>query len=215
MDKLITKTSKLGRSKQPVVLEVQPEAEEKVKLLLLDKILSTKTCSRLVVKDIISKVWNTINEVEVSVMDKNVFMFSFNHEVDMRRVWDRRPWSFKGDHVILKKYDPDLSFNEVDFSFSDYWIQILGLPLNRQHDSSLQKIETIIGSFVETDLSGSGGGGGCHFVRVRVGFEINRPLPTGFPLDQGKLPALWIPFKFERLGNFCYGCGILGHDIKS
>ncbi len=180
MDKLITKTSKLGRSKQPVVLEVQPEAEEKAKLLLLDKILSTKTCSRLVVKDIISKVWNTITEVEVSVVDKNIFMFSFNQEVDVRRVWDRRPWSFKGDHVILKKYDPDLSFNEVDFSFSDYWIQIYGLPLNRQHDSSLQKIETIIGSFVETDLSGSGGGGGCHFVRVKVGFDINCA-SHGFP----------------------------------
>uniref|UniRef100_A0A2N9FI54 Uncharacterized protein n=1 Tax=Fagus sylvatica TaxID=28930 RepID=A0A2N9FI54_FAGSY len=105
----------------------------------------------------------------------------------------------QGGSCHPQKYDPDLSFNEVDFSFSDYWIQILGLPINRQHDSSLQKIETIIGSFVETDLSVSGGGGGCHFVRVRVGFEINRPLPTGFPLDRGQLPALWIPFKFERL----------------
>uniref|UniRef100_A0A2N9GCS6 Uncharacterized protein n=1 Tax=Fagus sylvatica TaxID=28930 RepID=A0A2N9GCS6_FAGSY len=73
----------------------------------------------------------------------------------------------QGGSCHPQKYDPDLSFNEVDFSFSDYWIQIYGLPLNRQHDSSLQKIETIIGSFVETDLSVSGGGGGCHFVRVK------------------------------------------------
>ena len=40
----------------------------------------------MVVKEVISKAWNTINEVEVAVMDKNVFMFSFSHEVDVRRV---------------------------------------------------------------------------------------------------------------------------------
>ena len=86
MEKLITKTSKLGWSKQPVVLDTEPDAEEKAKLLLLGKLLSFKTFSRLVVKDIISKAWNTVNEVEVSVVDKNIFLFSFKHEVDMRRV---------------------------------------------------------------------------------------------------------------------------------
>ena len=26
---------------------------------------------------------------------------------------------------------------------------------------------------------------------------------------------LWIPFKFEKLGNFCYGYGRLRHDLRS
>ena len=69
-----------------MVLDTEPDAEEKAKLLLLGKLLSIKTFSRLVVKDIISKAWNTVNEVEVSVIDKNIFLFSFKHEVDMRRV---------------------------------------------------------------------------------------------------------------------------------
>ena len=67
-------------------LDIEPEAEEKAKLVLLGKVLSTKVFSRIVVKEVISKAWNTINEVEVAVMDKNVFMFSFSHEVDVRRV---------------------------------------------------------------------------------------------------------------------------------
>ena len=128
MEKLIAKTKLLGWSKNPINLEVEPGAGDKAKLMLLGNVLSSKVFSRLVVLEKIAKAWNTTNEVEVSVVDKNVFLFSFKHEVDVRRVWDRRPWSFKGEHLILKKYDPSYSFNKVDFSVSDFWVQIHGLP---------------------------------------------------------------------------------------
>lgn len=65
------------------------------------------------------------------------------------------------------------------------------------------------------DLSGSEVGGGKRYVRVRVGIEVNKPLITGFPLARGELPVLWIPFKYEKLGGFCYGCGILGHNVNN
>ncbi len=48
-----------------------------------------------------------------------------------------------------------------------------------------------------------------------MSLEVNRPLVTSFPLDRENLPLLWIPFKYERLGKFCYGCGRLGHEIKN
>ena len=216
MEKLVAKTRQLGWSQKAIRLETEPKAEEKSKLLLLGKILSTKVFSKLVVKDIIDKAWNTTKPVDVSLIDKNVFMFSFNHEVDVFRVWDRWPWSLKGEHLILKKYNPDWSLNEVDFSITDFWVQIHSLPLNRQFKSSVQRIGRMIGEVLDVDLTGNNVSSCKRFIRVRVGFDVSRPLPTRFPLDredQGLHP-LWIPFKFEKLGNFCYGFGILGHDIK-
>ena len=59
MDKLIEKTKALGWSKQPVVLEVEPDVKEKSKLMLLGKVLSSKVFSKTVVKEIILKAWNT------------------------------------------------------------------------------------------------------------------------------------------------------------
>uniref|UniRef100_A0A2N9IMG3 CCHC-type domain-containing protein n=1 Tax=Fagus sylvatica TaxID=28930 RepID=A0A2N9IMG3_FAGSY len=183
MDNLVAKTKKLGLSKAPISLEVDPQAEAQAKLLLLGKVISSRVFSKIVVKEIISKAWNTIKEVGVAVVDKNIFLFTFNHEVDVRRIWDC-PWSFKGEHLILKKYASDWSFNEVDFSETDFWVQIHGLPLNRQNIQNLKKLRSLLGTVIEEDLIGNRDGAGKRYVR------------------------------FKKLGNFCYGCGRIGHDIK-
>ena len=103
----------------------------------------------------------------------------------------------------------------MDFSVSDFWVQIHGLPLNRQNEQNVKKIGRLLGSVLEVDIAGSGNGLGTKYVRVQVGIDVNTPLITGFPLGREQLPILWIPFKYERLGSFCYGCGLLGHEIRS
>ena len=60
-------------------------------MLLLGKVISFRVFSKTVVKEIISKAWNTIKEVDVAVVDKNIFLFTFNHEVNVKRIWDKRP----------------------------------------------------------------------------------------------------------------------------
>uniref|UniRef100_A0A2N9HDP5 Ribonucleotide reductase large subunit domain-containing protein n=1 Tax=Fagus sylvatica TaxID=28930 RepID=A0A2N9HDP5_FAGSY len=67
---------------------------------------------------------------------------------------DRRPWSLKGKHLILKKYNPDWSLNEVDFSTIDFWVQIHGLPFNKQFKSSVPRIGRIVGEVLDVDLTG-------------------------------------------------------------
>lgn len=198
-----------------MVLDIEPDAEEKSKLMLIGKVLSSKVFTRTVVKEIITKAWNTSFEVEVAVLDKNIFSFSFRHEGDVRKVWDRRPWSFRGEHLILKMYEAAWNLKDIDFSVTDFWVQIYGLPLNRQNPQNLEKIGRMMGKVLETDLSGNGIDGWKHLGRVRVEIELERPLRTSFPLDKKNLSPLWIPFKYEKLGKFCYGCGLLGHEVKS
>lgn len=58
---------------------------------------------------------------------------------------------------------------------------------------------------------------GRSFLRVRVKIEISKPLPKGFWLRKSTEAGhdLWISYKYEKLSDFCYDCGRLGHDNRS
>ena len=172
VENLVSRTKRLGWQDNKVRLEVDIDKEDKAKLLLIGKILSKKYFPRTIVKYIVVKTWNVVCDVEVRVADRNIFIFEFKHEVDLRRAWDRRPWSIKGEHLILKKFNASLSLNEVDFTSIEFWIQIYRLLLNRQKKENLLKIRGFVGRAIDTNLSGKG----SRFVRVRVEVDVNCPL---------------------------------------
>jgi hypothetical protein len=51
-----------------------------------------------------------------------------------------------------------------------------------------------------------------HFLRFRVALDTSRPLLPGFHLPRPGKEPLWISFKYERLGDYCTLCGIIGHN---
>nr|GEW89154.1 putative reverse transcriptase domain, ribonuclease H-like domain, aspartic peptidase domain protein [Tanacetum cinerariifolium] len=52
----------------------------------------------------------------------------------------------------------------------------------------------------------------CCFLRFRVSVDLSSPLGSGFELSGDGLEPLFLTSKYERLANFCYACGRLGHD---
>ena len=49
-------------------------------------------------------------------------------------------------------------------------------------------------------------------LRIQILIDICRPLRRGIKLQVGATKEMqWFPIQYERLPNFCYGCGILGH----
>nr|POE51181.1 hypothetical protein CFP56_49398 [Quercus suber] len=214
VETLTNQAKKFRWLKGKVNLQVVSSSKESSKRLLIGKILSKKSFPKVLVKEILVKAWNIITDFDVALVDKNVFVFSFNHEADVRRAWDRRPWLIKGEHLILKRFSLDQSVEDVDFSTTEFWIQVHNLPLDRQSKENLLKIGSIADRAMETDFIGSNEGVWRRYIQVRVEVDINCSLALGFPLERDHLLELWVPFKYEKLGNFCFGCGLLGHDQR-
>lgn len=104
----------------------------------------------------------------------------------------------------------------MDFSTSTFWIQIHGLLVLWQNKENLRKIGEKVGKVEEVDLIGDDNNHGwMRFVRARVKIELSKPLRAGFFLPREGGLDVWIGIKYEKAADFCFTCGLLGHNRNS
>lgn len=89
------------------------------------------------------------------------------------------------------------------------WVQLHGLSFGMMNRAYGNRIENQIGEVIDIDVDKNGLGWGPFF-RVRVQINITKPLHYDTLLNQEGTP-IWIPFKYERLPNFCFNCGVILH----
>ena len=97
----------------------------------------------------------------------------------MFNAYRRRPWSIRGGHLVLKQWNPSLTWQEVTFTTSALWVQVHGLPKLWRSPENLRLIGGKVGSVVEVDLARDGGGTWKRFIRIQIEVELHRPLLPG------------------------------------
>lgn len=71
-------------------------------------------------------------------------------------------------------------------------------------------IDNGLGKLVKVETSN--GGYNCgDILRVRVWIDVTKPLKHALNVHGGMKGSLIVTFAYERLPNFCYRCGLLGH----
>ncbi|KAL0392806.1 UNVERIFIED_CONTAM: hypothetical protein Sradi_2503400 [Sesamum radiatum] len=80
-----------------------------------------------------------------------------------------------------------------------------------------KEITTFIGNqlgiFRDVDPHRGGQGWGSY-LRIRVGIDVSKPLRRIMKLRTVLGEESLISFTYERLPNFCYWCGRMGHILK-
>ncbi|KAH7512569.1 hypothetical protein FEM48_Zijuj12G0104500 [Ziziphus jujuba var. spinosa] len=80
--------------------------------------------------------------------------------------------------------------------------------------SNASKIRSLFPKVMSYEDTSRSSGLGMQFMRIQVEIEVTKPLLTGFFQNiEGK--KTWVNFYYEKLGDFCYHCGIIGHLKKS
>ncbi|KAJ1381728.1 Zinc knuckle CX2CX4HX4C [Sesbania bispinosa] len=72
------------------------------------------------------------------------------------------------------------------------------------------KVGTCLGNVVESDVFEERDRG--TFLKVMVEIDISKPLLPGIPVGSHKDGVTWVDFQYERLPQFCYWCGRVGHN---
>lgn len=135
---------------------------------------------------------------------------------DRIRILRDGPWSVMNNLLVIQPVDEGVAISEVEFNTCPLWVQIHGLLVEKMNRANAITIGQRFQKLLAIELSPDGILLGRSFLRVRVEINLSQLLPEGFCLRKklAQMKDLWISYKYEKLSDFCYSCGRIGHDNR-
>jgi hypothetical protein len=158
-------------------------------------------------------LWRSEKGFTARDMGENIILFEFEDEADLKRVLMSEPWSYDKSIVAFHRLLEDGDLDTMVFDNVVFWVQIHNLPiLSLKREVALGLGKTIGEVLTTTDSDEEMGGG--RVMRIRVKVNINKPLCRGRKIGLANGKDSWVAFRYERLPNYCYWCGLLTHGEK-
>ncbi|KAK1565320.1 hypothetical protein Q3G72_024056 [Acer saccharum] len=180
---------------------------------LVGKVLSKKLVNREVFRLVMRKIWITKDNVEIEPVTENIFTFHFQNAEDKQKIIARGPWSFDDALIAMEEPEGKGDIQRMKFNKAEFWIQIHNTPLMCMSAD----IGRFLGSIVrDVDIDNRDlGSQVAGFLRVRVAIEIDKPLRRFLRINVlGDGVETGMLMKYERLLDFCFKCGLLGHGVR-
>ncbi|KAG8368276.1 hypothetical protein BUALT_Bualt15G0028400 [Buddleja alternifolia] len=102
----------------------------------------------------------------------------------------------------------------LNLEWSDIYVRVSGLPLSLMNKNVAKIIGDHMGVFVEMDMSKNDFFWDSTF-RLRVRINVCKSILRFMLLSISGGHDLKLVFSYEKLLNFCYLCGIIGHIVDS
>ena len=212
MEELASRWKNLSLSDKEGKKLALAQNKNRVDFVLAAKFLTKRNVSIDAVAKTFRPLWHTRSDFCIRDAGDNHLLFTFELESDLEKVLLGAPWSFDRHLVVLQNYDGTSPMEHVDFSKSSFWIQLHNLPLTCLNPDIAMEIGDSLGD-VNKSVNVSDMIGG-NFMRIRVLIDITRPLCRGRIISLSNNDDRFISFKYERLPNICYWCGLVSHDEK-
>lgn len=189
------------------------EVKEDYRYILVGKLLTEKPIKFNIMKDTLAAIWRPGRGMSVKELAVNRVLFQFFHDVDLKRILEDGPWFFEQSLLVLRRLEINESLFDVQLTESDFWVQIHNLPVGFLSEKIVEAIGSYVGVYKHADKS-SFDGSWKAFLRIRVSIDVTKPLKHKMKIKKTGGEWIWIDFKYERLPNFCFICGILGHGDR-
>ncbi|CAB4298755.1 unnamed protein product [Prunus armeniaca] len=132
----------------------------------------------------------------------------FNHEAFKQTML--RAWGMMRE---VETPDGNRAPNRMVLQNADFWVQAHNLPLNRMTVKTGRQIGNRLGQCIDV-MEGADGECLGRYLCIRVRLDVTKPLRRVMKLQFDHSLEAVIEFKYERLPDFCYVCGRIGHVVK-
>lgn len=185
--------------------------EPNLELCLVGRFLTDRSIRLKTMVEVMANVWRPGRRVTITEVEKGFYLFQFYHRLDMERVTNDGPWSFDNHLLVLGRVQLGVVMSHIPLFHVAFWVQADNLPLGFMTTTVGTYLGNYVGSFMEYDKSNNANLW-RKYMRLRVLIDVRVPLKKERKVKMQGGEWSTMSFKYERLGVFCFLCGLLGHN---
>jgi hypothetical protein len=189
------------------------ESVQNCNLSLIGKILSDKPIFTQILHSSLTGIWCNPMGFKISELAGKKYQLRMEREEDLQRALKGSPWIIRNCWLILHQWERGKDIQNLDFTHVPLWMQFWGLPLHCQSLNMGKEMGGQIGTVLDVgiyDFPGS-----AKTVKVKINFNVQHPIRPGMYIGNNRDGISWIDFRYENLPMFCFGCGLVGHNIEN
>ncbi|KAF9611240.1 hypothetical protein IFM89_028310 [Coptis chinensis] len=148
----------------------------------------------------------------IVVTQGNLFIISFENEIDKNKILKNEPWQIMGYLLVLKKFSLHLSPQQIAFDTALFWITFTGLQLEHQSPEVIKLLAAAAGTFREVDPAENAPRMAAGY-RARVEVDLHKPLSQGTMTETLYKGPTWVGFEYSSVPfHSCKKCFRFTHD---
>lgn len=179
---------------------------------VIGKILADKPISNQVLFNSLSGIWCNPVGLKISELEGKLLQIKMDKEDDIQRILKGNPWIMRNCWLLLHSWNRNLDISSLDFTQVPLWIQFWGLPLHCKSISMGQEMGSQLGKVLDVGIYEFPEK--AKIVKVKVLVNISHPIRAGMYIGNDHDGINWVDFRFENLPMFCFGCGLIGHNLE-
>ncbi|WJX65751.1 hypothetical protein P8452_50377 [Trifolium repens] len=201
-----------GGAEEGFAFEFEDDEEEVLDLrwCILGRFLCDKTIHVNSMMVRMADLWRPVKGVTIKEAKTGLFLFRFNHPLDMEEVLRNGPWTFDNHLLVMERVHIGVQIENIPLFHADFWVQVHHLPTGLMKEAVGTQLANYIGSFVEYDKNNNSSLW-RPYMRLRVKVDVRLPLKKDTRVKDRSGNWCTVIFKYEKLGIFCFLCGVMGH----
>lgn len=189
------------------------EDVNRYELCLVGRFLTEKNINIRAMKSKMADVWKPAMGVNIKELEQGIFLVQFYHKEDMQWVANGGPWMFDNVMMVLESIAAGEEPLKVPLWHLKIWMQIHDLPMGFMSEAVGKQLGNFFGEFIQYDAKNNTSIW-RECMRVRIRLDVRKPLKRKKKILKKDGTEITVSCKYERLGEFCFSCGLVTHTDR-
>lgn len=164
-------------------------------------------------QNVLALIWRPKKGMEIYDLGGHRYLFVFLSCIRFTEGHGWGPWTLEQSLLLYHKLEGNENAHLVKLNKMKIWVQVYDLLSGMLSNKILESIGNYVGTFIKSDPQNLNGSWKL-FSRIIVAMDVEKPIIRRMRIKREGGEWTWINFKYERLSNFCFLCGLMGHSDR-